>query len=168
MGRRWRRPHSNLQELEAWRSWCLLAVRGLQRLPPGLLGVSGEQPRAAVCYPTLQKMLLHRGGKDTKQLPFNYSVAGASWGPGWSQRKILAEASCNRTTWAGAKVGAWGRERQPGVCKCWFLSAVPWQHASRSLSSPVHSRAFCPTTRAWARAWLDPYTSASVYAIKQG
>lgn len=68
--------------------------------PWSLWGTAG----AAVCYPTLQKMLLLQlGGKETKQLPFNYSVAGASWGPGWSQRKILADASCNRTTWAGAK-----------------------------------------------------------------
>lgn len=67
-------------------------MRGLQRLPPGLLGVSGGRAGADVRYPTLQKMLAQLEGKEPKRLPFNNSVAGDSWVPDRSQRKTLVEA----------------------------------------------------------------------------
>lgn len=119
-----RRPHSKPEELEARRSWCLLVVRGLQQLPPGLCGVSGEEARAAVCYPTLQKMLAQLGGKEPIWLPFNYSVAELPGATSWSQRKILAGAFCTRVTQAGVR---WEPEGERGSLACAVL--VPQCHA---------------------------------------
>lgn len=97
-----------------------------------------------LCYPTLQKMLLQLGEKDTKQLPFNYSVAGAPWGPGWSQRKILAEAaSCDRAgeTWAralGEREAAWlVRVLVPQCCASVTSFRVPSPVLSCSVQSSL-------------------------------
>jgi hypothetical protein len=69
-------------------------------------------------------MLLQLGEKDTKQLPFNYSVAGVPGAPagarGKSWQKQHLAIGLERPG-----LEPWGRERQPGLCECWYLSAVP-------------------------------------------
>lgn len=110
--------------------------------------------RAAACYPTLQKMLLQLGGKRDP----NSFLSIIQWlelpgPPTGAWRKILAEASCHRTTWAGAKAGAWGAGRgwgwRGGLADASAgTSVLCLRHKLHSpFSRPLLFRALGPATR---------------------
>lgn len=172
-GGRWWRPHSNWQELEAGSSQCLLAVRGLRRrrrLPPGLLGVSGEQPELLCVTQHSKRCCCSWEGKRPNSFLSIIQWLELPGAPAGARGKILAEASCNRTTWAGAKVGVWwGREAawlvQGLVPQCCAL-AICFMVPSPALSCLVQSS--LSNHQDPARAWLEPFSAASVYAVKQG
>lgn len=88
-------------------------MRGLQRLPPSRLGVSGGRVGAAVCYPTLQKTLVQLGGKDQTasfQLFSDWSFLGPLLEP--EEKSWWELLPLGHLGWSQG--GTWGRDRQPG------------------------------------------------------